>query len=113
MTFKTRASVHGIPDFPSPSRLDFSAPGMPNSSKRRGRSGLLVFENWNYVLLLIGVALIVVGFTAMYLENQYQGFVSLYVSPILIVGGYAEIIYALLWSPSEEEPAEEGQAARQ
>jgi len=86
---------------------------MPKSSKRRDRSGLLVFEKRNYLLLLVGVALIVVGFTAMYLENQYQGFISLYVSPILIVGGYAEIIYALLWSPSDEEPAEEEPVASQ
>lgn len=86
---------------------------MSKPSKRRGRSGLLVFEKRNYLLLLVGVALIVVGFTAMYLENQYQGFISLYVSPILIVGGYAEIIYALLWSPSDEEPVEEGEPARQ
>lgn len=86
---------------------------MPKSSKRRGQSGLLVFERRNYLLLLIGVALIVVGFTAMYLENQYQGFISLYVSPILIIGGYAEIIYALLWSPSEEDLADENQPARQ
>lgn len=75
---------------------------MPKSSKRRDQSGTLVFEKRNYLLLLVGVALIAVGFTAMYIENEYQGFVSLYVSPILIVGGYAEIIYALLWSPSEE-----------
>lgn len=80
---------------------------MPKSSKRRGQSRALVFETRNYVLLLIGVALIVVGFTAMYLENAYQGFISLYVSPVLIVGGYAEIIYALLWSPSETEPGED------
>lgn len=80
---------------------------MAKSSKRRGQSGALIFEKHNYMLLLVGVALIVVGFTAMYIENAYQGFVSLYVSPILIVGGYAEIIYALLWSPSEEAPSEE------
>lgn len=86
---------------------------MPKSSKRRDRSGLLVFERRNYLLLLIGVALIVVGFTAMYLENQYQGFISLYVSPILIIGGYAEIIYALLWSPSEEDLVDENQPTRQ
>lgn len=86
---------------------------MPNSSKRRGRSGLLVFEQRNYLLLLVGVALIVVGFTAMYLENQYQGFISLYISPILIVGGYAEIIYALLWAPSDEEPAQDREVAGQ
>jgi uncharacterized membrane protein HdeD (DUF308 family) len=79
---------------------------MPNSSKRRGQSGTLVFETRNYVLLLVGVALIVAGFTAMYIENAYQGFISLYVSPVLIIGGYAEIIYALLWSPSKDDPAD-------
>lgn len=79
---------------------------MPNSSKRRSQSGTLVFETRNYVLLLVGVALIVTGFTAMYIENAYQGFVSLYVSPVLIIGGYAEIIYALLWSPSKDDPVE-------
>ena len=76
---------------------------MPQPSKRRGSSGTLVFENWNYVLLLIGVLLITVGFAAMYLENAYQGFISLYVSPILIMGGYAEIIYALMWSPGNNK----------
>lgn len=75
---------------------------MAKSSKRRGRSGALVFERWNYLLLLGGLLLIVVGFTAMYLENAYQGFISLYVSPVLIVGGYAVIIYALLWSPDDD-----------
>ena len=86
---------------------------MPKPSKRRDRSGTLVFENRNYVLLLVGVALIVIGFSAMYIENAYQGFVSLYISPVLIVGGYAEIIYALLWSPSNDESAEEKQSAPQ
>ena len=86
---------------------------MLKPSKRRDRSGTLVFENRNYILLLVGVALIVIGFSAMYIENAYQGFVSLYISPILIVGGYAEIIYALLWSPSSDEPAEEKQSAPQ
>ncbi|WP_158705058.1 DUF3098 domain-containing protein [Salinibacter altiplanensis] len=79
---------------------------MPNPSRRQDQSGTLVFGNWNYVLLLIGVALIVVGFAAMYLEGAYQGFVSLYVAPLLIMGGYAEIIYALLWAPDEPSTAE-------
>lgn len=80
---------------------------MPQSSKRRNQSGTLVFESWNYTLLLIGVALILVGFTSMYLENAYQGVISLYVSPILIVGGYAEIVYALLWAPSDDATADQ------
>lgn len=78
---------------------------MPKSSKSRGRP--MIFERRNYVLMLAGVLLIVVGFTAMYIENAFEGFISLYVSPILIVGGYAEIIYALLWWPDEETQTDE------
>lgn len=73
---------------------------MPKSSKSRGRP--TIFERRNYMLMLVGVLLIVVGFSAMYIENAFEGFISLYVSPILIVGGYAEIVYALLWWPDEE-----------
>ncbi len=80
---------------------------MSKPSTRRSRSGMLVFETWNYVLLLIGVALISVGFAAMYLESAYLGPISLYVSPVLIVGGYAEIIYALMWAPDEDEASQE------
>lgn len=80
---------------------------MPNTSKRKGRPQGLVFEKRNYVLILIGVLLIVIGFTAMYLENAFEGFISLYVSPILIVGGYAEIVYALLWWPDEDDEPDE------
>jgi uncharacterized membrane protein HdeD (DUF308 family) len=66
-----------------------------------------VFETWNYVLLFIGVALISVGFAAMYIESVYLGPISLYVAPVLIVGGYAEIIYALMWTPDEDEASQE------
>jgi hypothetical protein len=56
----------------------------------------------------VGVALIVIGFTAMYLENAYKGFISLNVAPLLIVGGYAEIIYALMWSSGDDPSPDDG-----
>ena len=52
-------------------------------------------------------ALISVGFAAMYIESAYLGPISLYVSPVLIVSGYAEIIYALMWAPDEDEASQE------
>lgn len=39
----------------------------------------------------------------MRIENEFQGFISLYVAPLLILGGYLEIIYAILWHPEEEQ----------
>lgn len=78
------------------------------SSKRTARSST-VFRRHNYLLLLVGVALIVVGFSVMAFESELKGFLSLYVAPLLIMGGYFEIIYAILWRPGEEK-VEEPQA---
>lgn len=69
----------------------------------------MVFGRRNYVLLLIGLGLITVGYTVMRIENEVDGFLSLYLAPLLILGGYLEIIYAILWRPKAE--ATSGEAA--
>ncbi len=75
------------------------------SQRRSAASATLVFERHNYVLLLIGLALVVVGYIVMRVDNQVDGFLSLYVAPLLILGGYMEVIYAIMWraKPEEEE----------
>ena len=71
-----------------------------STKSRRGARPPTIFERRNYVLLLVGVALVVIGFAAMRIDNQLESFVSLYLAPLLILGGYLEIIYAILWRPS-------------
>ncbi|HHP7236929.1 DUF3098 domain-containing protein [Longibacter sp.] len=83
---------------------------MPKSRKR-GPSSPLVFEKRNYALLGIGVAMIAIGFAVMRLENEFLGTISLYVAPLLILGGYAEVIYAILWRSDESK--EQIQKARE
>ncbi|MEX0649195.1 MAG: DUF3098 domain-containing protein [Balneolaceae bacterium] len=56
----------------------------------------MFFTPLNYKLMGLGLLLIIIGFTAMRLENEVYGFVSLYVSPIVIMGGYITIIFAIL-----------------
>lgn len=70
----------------------------------------MVFERRNYVLLLLGIALVVVGYVTMRIDNQVDGFISLYIAPLLILGGYLEIIYAILWRPRTGEPTDGKQA---
>lgn len=74
------------------------------TQKNRGRKGSasLVFERRNYVLLVAGLAVVVLGYVMMRMENEVDGFISLYVAPLLILGGYLEIIYAILWRPKQE-----------
>lgn len=66
---------------------------------------MLVFTRRNYVLIIAGVLAIVVGYALMGIEDKFEGFISLYVAPLIILGGYLEIIYAILWYPKDEEVA--------
>lgn len=64
--------------------------------------GAPVFTKRNYVLLGIGLALIIVGYVLMRAENEVDGPLSLFVAPILLLAGYLEVIYAILWRPRRE-----------
>lgn len=63
----------------------------------------MIFESFNYKLLVIGLFLVVVGFTAMYLENEVYGVISLYISPIVIVAGYITVIFSILVHSKKED----------
>ena len=60
----------------------------------------MILSPHNYMLIALGVLAIVIGYAVMRLENQVDGVLSLYIAPILILGGYLEIIYAILWRGS-------------
>ena len=59
----------------------------------------MVLSSRNYQLMMLGVALVVIGYAMMRIENEVDGIISLYVAPLIILGGYLEIIYAILWQP--------------
>ncbi len=60
----------------------------------------MILSPHNYVLISVGVLAIIIGYAVMRLENEVDGFLSLYVAPLLILGGYLEIIFAILWRGS-------------
>lgn len=62
----------------------------------------MVFSRKNYMLIVAGVLLVVIGYVIMALEGEVDGFFSLYIAPLLILGGYLEIIYAILWRPRSD-----------
>ncbi|WP_440998657.1 hypothetical protein [Fodinibius sp. SL11] len=63
---------------------------------RRSSNQPMIFDAWNYKVLALGLFLVIVGFSAMYLENEVEGFISLYISPIVIMSGYATVILSIL-----------------
>ncbi len=74
----------------------------PQARKQR-RGTRMVFRRKNYVLLLLGIAMVALGYAMMRIENEVDGFISLYVAPLLILGGYLEIIWAILVRPAAAE----------
>lgn len=68
-------------------------------SKRRGKGSKrkpMIFDAWNYKVLALGLFLVIAGFSAMYIENEVEGIISLYISPIVIMAGYVTVIVAIL-----------------
>lgn len=63
---------------------------------RNSRNKSMIFNPWNYKVLALGILMIIVGFSAMYIENEVDGFISLYVSPIVIMAGYVTVVVAIL-----------------
>jgi hypothetical protein len=70
------------------------------SAKRKKKKNTnrkpMLFSPLNYKLMGLGVLLVIIGFTIMRLENEVYGFISLYISPVLILGGYLTVIWAIL-----------------
>jgi hypothetical protein len=56
----------------------------------------MIFGPRNYTWLTVGVLCIVAGFTAMRIENEIRGIVSLYISPVVIVAGFAIVAWSIL-----------------
>lgn len=82
----------------------------PSESDRSTSRSALVFDGTNYLLLFLSFLLIVIGFVAMYLDGQFLGFVALNVSPIVILSGYALLIYAILRRSDDEAASDEASA---
>lgn len=73
-------------------------------SSRRRRMGdrTLPLTKVNYILLLVGVGIIIIGYLFM-LEGSVDGVMPLVIAPIVLIIGYIIIIpFALLYRQKEE-----------
>ncbi len=69
---------------------------MANRKGKKTGDQPMFFSAYNYKLIGLSLLLIVGGFTAMYLENEVNGIISLYISPILIMAGFVLVIFAIM-----------------
>ncbi len=75
---------------------------MPKARQASSDSKPMFFSGFNYRLIGIAILLIVGGFTAMLMENEVKGFISLYISPIVIMAGYVVVIFAIMKHDRDE-----------
>ncbi len=63
----------------------------------------LPFGKKNYQLMVIGLVVLVAGFTIMSLDSQPHGFgfLGLTLGPIIVVGGFILEIFAILHKPTD------------
>lgn len=68
----------------------------------------MLFSKQNYILMIAGIALVLIGFTGMYIESEMDGFFSLYITPLMVIGGFVTVAVAVLKSdknaPDESQP---------
>lgn len=91
----------------------------PSSRRSRSRNrgprkkdAVLVFTRRNYQLMVLGLVMITVGYVIMRWENEVDGFISLYIAPVILLAGYLEIIYAIMWRPATDRTKHESEAAQ-
>lgn len=76
---------------------------MPKSKQSMSDQKPMFFSGFNYRLIGLAILLVVGGFAAMRLENEVNGFVSLYISPIVVMAGYVIVIFAIMMHDRDEE----------
>lgn len=65
----------------------------------------LPFNKTNYTIMLIGVALIFIGFVIMGLDNEPYGFgfLGITLGPIIVVSGFVIEFVAIIYRPNSEK----------
>ena len=63
----------------------------------------LPFGKKNYQMMVLGLIILVVGFTTMSLDKEPHGFglLGLTIGPVIVVGGFIVEIFAILHRPSD------------
>lgn len=68
----------------------------------------LPFEKANYTIMLVGIAVLIVGFTIMGLDGEQHGFgfLGLTLGPIIVMIGFIIEFFAILYKPKNSDNQE-------
>ncbi|MDN5199992.1 DUF3098 domain-containing protein [Fulvivirgaceae bacterium BMA10] len=65
----------------------------------------LAFGKKNYILMLIGIGVLITGFTLMTLDKEEYGFgvLGLTIGPIVVMAGFIIQFFAIMHKPKEDK----------
>lgn len=71
----------------------------------KNKKSAMPFEKENYILMLIGVVIIAIGFIIMASDKEEFGFgfLGITLAPIVVVSGFIFEIFAILYKPKNKE----------
>lgn len=71
---------------------------------RKAKETVMLFNKKNYLFMLAGFALVSFGFLIMRLENEINGFISLFTAPWIIFAGFLTFGYGIIAKNTELQP---------
>ncbi len=71
---------------------------------RKAKETVMLFNKKNYLFMLAGFALVSFGFLIMRLENEINGFISLFIAPWIIFAGFLTFGYGIIVKTTELQP---------
>ncbi len=92
----------------SESKIESKRP-TPKSVRVEKHVDALPFTRMNYILLLSGIAVIILGFVLMSSKefvDATQFSVPLHIAPVLVIGGFIEVVYAIMYRPKSARLAQ-------
>lgn len=63
----------------------------------------MAFSRRNYQLMLLGIAIIILGFVIMGLDSEQHGFgfMGITLGPMIVLGGFIFEFYAIFYKPKQ------------
>ncbi len=87
-----------------------SRAGSSTKGKQKPVHDELLFDKDNYMWMLIGLGLIVLGFVLMYGKEDIYKDMKITVAPLLVLAGFGVEVYAIMKKKKGEQPITESQA---
>jgi uncharacterized BrkB/YihY/UPF0761 family membrane protein len=71
--------------------------------KAAEKTAVMALGAINYIMIALGALIIGASYWGMYLEKSVDGFFSLFISPVTLVGAYIWVVFALLYRPEPDK----------